>query len=952
MNKEMSGFQPKYHDYIEELRADGYYYEHAKTGAELFYLHTKDDNKVFSVGFNTVPTDDTGVAHITEHCVLCGSEKYPLKELFMTLNKSSLNTYLNAMTFSDKTLYPVASQNDQDFMNLIDVYMDGIFHPTMYRDELFFRQEGHGFDFENGEVGLPSGVVYNEMKGAMAAPDSMLSSHADRALFSNTYQYNSGGDPESVLDLKYEDFLAFHKKHYHPSNARFYVYGDADIERICAFLDECISKFDRADAIEEPVHVSYQGEPSYIYDTYQTAEDTAVGTMNFVIGSTYDIENVFVASVLTSYLFEQSASPFKKSLLESGFCTDLYGGVDDTRASATIYLTMYGLKEFDPKKLEERIFDELRKIDREKLSKALKATLHYYGFNLREFDTGSNPRGMIPMYTLLLHTRKMEDPFVRLRFERYLKRVEERIDAGEHLKWIEEFMIDNRHRVSVVLTPQKEDEVRAEGNLRWDALDEEQKTREREWYERLRVQQEAPDSEEALAALPKITLADVPKDKTIRDVQEISLNFDGKERKLLYYKLETGILYVKLFFPIAFESVDDMALFSAAINMLGNTDTQNYTLSELGYEILLNSGGMKCGLEFYDKKSYFYVMLKTLPDKLERNFELVEEILFRTKLSDTKRFSEVLSQAYSRIQLDIISSGNRYAVEEILAGYDVEERNVYYSSGIGFFLWLKEMMSRLGDEDELKKSTARAAAMLRSCVVREGLLFGLGGDEKALALFKQSFASFLSVLPEEDKNSQKSEFWSESSSALLAHKSSAYVIPAEIQFVAIGGMKEKLSGAFYVLKALLGTEYLWPEVRMKGGAYGAGITVNRSGHFVFSSYRDPNLGRTIEAFQNAPAFVGENLEFLETAKLSAIAAFDQPISPRKEALDAFDRYFLGITGVQLQEERRQILDTDAQTIVAAANKVKEILDEGRICVVGGENKIDEDQALFETIKKL
>ncbi|MDO4754523.1 MAG: insulinase family protein, partial [Bacillota bacterium] len=638
MNKEMNGFKPKYHGYIEELRANGFYYEHEKTGAELFFIHANDDNKVFSVGFSTVPTDDTGVAHITEHCVLCGSEKYPLKELFMTLNKSSLNTYLNAMTFPDKTIYPVASQNEQDFMNLIDVYMDSVFHPTMYRDELFFRQEGHGFDFEHGEEGIPSGIVYNEMKGAMASPDSMLSSKADRALFTNTYAQNSGGEPEAVLDLKYEDFLAFHKKHYHPSNARFYVYGNADIEKICAFLDACISKFEKAEAVAEPVHTPYDGAPRYVSDTYPTGENTAVGTMNFVIGSTYEIEKIFAASVLSNYLFEQSSSAFKKSLLESGFCSDLYGGVDDSRASATIYLTMYGLKEFDPKKVEERVFEELKKIDKEELTKTLRATLNYYGFGLREFDTGSNPRGMVPMFNLLLHTQKNEDPFARLRFETYLKKVEEMIDRGEHLKFIESFMTENNHRVSVVLSPRGEDEDQAKDsekdNPRWNALTDDQKKAEREWYDRLRKQQESPDSEEALAALPKVRLADVPKDKEIRDVEERELDFEGGKTPCLFYKLDTGIMYVKLFFPVSFENKEDLSLFSVAVNMLGNADTEHYTLAELGHQLLLHSGGMKCGLEFYKEKAYFYIMIKALPEKLEKNFDIAREILSHTKLTD------------------------------------------------------------------------------------------------------------------------------------------------------------------------------------------------------------------------------------------------------------------------------------------------------------------------------
>lgn len=962
-NIEMSGFQPVFDSYIDEIRAHGYYFKHKATGAELFFIDADDDNKVFSVGFSTVPTDDTGVAHIVEHCVLCGSEKYPLKELFMTLHKSSMNTFLNAMTFPDKTIYPVASQNDQDFMNLIDVYMDSVFHPTMYRDELFFRQEGHGFDFETGEEGIPSGVVYNEMKGAMASPDEMLSQKAATALFTNTYQYNSGGDPEAVLDLKYEDFLAFHKKHYHPSNARFFLYGNAQVERILAYLDQCIAPFGKANAVAEPTHEAYHGEPKYVAGTYSSEDKTAVATMQFVLGDSYDVETGMAAEILTSYLFTQDTSPFRKALIESGFCTDLYGSANTYTASSSASLTLFGLKEFDPKKVEARVFEELRKVDGAQLTKSLRATLNIVAFKLREADSGNGPRGMMPMFNLLLHVKEMKDPFDRLRFEKYIAAMEQMIAFGEHLKLIDRFFLNNNHRATVVLTPESEAERREKEanapdkskNPRWDVLSAEERKREREWYERLRAQQEAPDPEEALAALPKIRLSDIAKMKDYKDIEVKEFEVGGKPCKYLFQKLDTGIMYLVLHFPVSFDSSEELALFATAVAMLGKTDTERFSAAELGDEIMLHSGGIKFGMKFQNKKSYLTVGMKTLPEKLGKNLELVEEVLLRTKIADAKRLAEVLSEGYTRMQQDLIGSGNEFAAEAILAGSDIDARNTYYSTGIGYFQWMKSAMKEVEEKggDALAE---KASKLLKKFVYQHHLTAALGGDEKAETVLKETLPAWMETLPKSEAKSCPysggAARWSASDADMLCDKSSAFVIPADIQFVALGGSTHPLGGTFYVLSALLRTEYLWPEVRMKGGAYGANITFDRKGHFVFHSYRDPNLVRTIDAFKAAPAFVKNNLQTLETSILSAIRGFDKPMSPSKQFKDALERYLSGISAADLQRERTEILETNEETIGKAADTVAQILENGRCYVVGSEKEIMAVKERFERIEKM
>lgn len=977
MKREMSGFILKYSGMIEELRARGAYYIHEKTGAELFYIAADDDNKVFSVGFSTVPSDDTGVAHITEHCVLCGSEKYPLKELFMTLDKYSLNTYLNAMTYPDKTLYPLASQNSQDFMNLITVYMDAIFHPTMYRDELFFRQEGHGFDFEQGEAGVPSGVVYNEMKGATASPISQLSMKADKALFGNTYRYHSGGDPEAVLQLRYEDFLSFHKEHYYPGNARFYIYGNAEMERVCALLDEVISPFPHRAAVPEPNHVCDAGSARYVSDVFSSAEETAYATMDFVIGSYYDPVRNYAAEILVETLFHQNASPVKKALIESGLCTDLYGEVDTARASVVISLTFTGLTEFDPRELERRVFAELEKVEEGVLTRSLHATWNRFAFQMREYDSGSKPQGMLPMYLLLLHTKKCDDPFHALRFEKYLKAVGEKMESGEHMGWIADFMTENRHRVTVVLTPEDEETVRT-SDEHWDSLTAEEKRSEREWYERLRKRQDSPDSEEALAALPKITKDDVEKERKVKEasVETLSVRVGGRteEYRHLYFALNKSVMYVKLYFPIRLRSFDEISLFSVAMALLGNCDTTTRSLEDLSYEILLNAGDLKSSLEFFESEMYLTVILKTLPEKLKYNLSLIREVLFETKGYDAKRFAEIRAQIFKKLQLALISSGDVFASDRIMAETSEESRNYYYSSGIGLLQWLKKV------EDIPASLLAECGdRLIKSQLSREGLVVAMAGDADARIALKEAMEEWICTLPQcesyggdgsacgegcvsGERDAVKGGCTDEKTEnrrrredlpiapATWESGNFAYVIPADIQFVAAGGFYRELPGAFYVLRSLLGTEYLWQEVRMKGGAYGAGISLRKRGNFVFSSYRDPNLERTLNVFRSAADFVRDNTQYLDAAILSEISRFDHPVSAVSEAFDAFDLYFMKRSASDLRKQRAEILSATPEELLEAAERMKQCMERGSYCAVGNAEEIEKVKHIFDGVE--
>lgn len=952
---ELKGYTLKSENYIDLYKAHAYYYTHDATGAELFYIAADDANKVFSVGFSTVPSDDTGVAHIVEHCVLCGSKKYPLKELFGTLAKTSLSTYLNAMTFSDKTLYPLASQNDKDFFNLVDAYLDAVFNPTMYDDELFFRQEGHNFNFEGEGAPVPSGVVYNEMKGAMSDPDAIAGDIANRKLFTNTYQYNSGGDPDVVLDLSYDDFIAFHKKHYHPSNARFFVYGDVDIEALTEVVESCIGRFDRGERIPEPVvdfggGAGLVGFPQYASGEYLSSEDAGIAVLKFVLGESYDRGLCLSAGALSRCIFENEASPLRKNLIESGFCDDLSAYMDDSSVAAALSVTLYGVRENAPEKIEARVFEELAKVEAGYLTKSLTAEISRMKFELLENDFGTYPKGMTLMYRILLHTREVDDPFSTLSVDKIVESVEAAVQSGEHTSWIAGMLLENPYRAAVYLHP-KADIAEKDQSYRWLELTPAQREMEKSWYDRLRKQQDSPDSEEALAALPKIGLEDVPRENKKRDAVEDCLAIGEREGedtvKLLYYSMDTRVVYAKLFFPFGELSQEELSQYSCVLFMLGNAGTKNHTLEEIVYQIKMYSGGIKFGMYFADGRSFITVTVKSLPEYFGKNLALVEDILKNTRFDDTKRLRELMKQGYTRMQQAFVNSGDVFAIEQTLAKISADERNGYFCEGLGYYKWLKGALGM--DQAALSETVNLVSDGFAKIVSADNAVVSLGSDEENLTNAKAELSGFLAKLPRAQKTAYKK------SALLLDSPSGGFAVPAGVNFVARCFKIPEPNGVHLALKAFLFSEFLWPEIRMKGGAYGANCAITRHGGFVLSSYRDPNLRRTLEQFAGVGDYVlGRGIApmELEAAKLGALSSMDAPVGPSREFFSAIDRYFQGVSAEKLHIERTQAYDATVDDLLGAAGELQKFASSGHYFVVGGEAGINENKDLFVAIEKM
>lgn len=970
---------------IREIRGTARFYVHEGCGAELVHLENDDDNKVYAIGFKTYPTDDTGVAHILEHSVLSGSRKYPVKELFSTIMRRSLNTFINAMTFSDRTIYPVASRNSKDFMNLVQTYTDSVFCPNIYDDELTFRQEGWSYAFEEDGTPYFNGVVYNEMKGAMASPEERAMKYTNRLLFDNTYYYNSGGEPEEIPKLTHEKFLDFHRTFYSPSNARFFIYGDADAEAVMDFLEsDYLASAERIDVpgIGDTIRASsHEWEPLYEIVSYPSADDFNIAMITAVVGDSYDRVRNSAMNNIVRTLFCQGASPFKVKLLEEGYCQDVDAYLEATRDETTLSVALYGVREKDPRAIEKKVFDELRALDFEALHDSFEATLADAIFQIKEADAGSEPKGMMFMYPMELN-RDEEDVFCGLRYEERIAAMREDVAKDRLGGMLKEYVLDNPRRATVLLTADAELSARetAEERCRaidaWNALSEEEKAREREWTEKLIAKQEAPDDPDVLAGIPGLTEQDLKETHGVRDI-EVS---EAAGKRLLYYEADTnGVLYLRFRFPIAGNI--DPAYVGMTAEMLGDTDTAEHSYEEISRLSLSAVGSMSFDIFSMHGTTYFSASAKMLPEQLRDGLALIAEVLTTSRVGDRKRLKEVLGAVYYQQQQSIYQSGMNSARGRVMAGFDEDAAVADRSSGIGYYQvldglfgeeadaplsidFLSEALPKVLDElNDPKEITAVLTSDRDGRVALERELPAFYGALEAGARTRTAVCAGGGTVASEPDGGVNAGF-AERLSEVFNYSSSeqplreAFSIPSPVQYVAMGGMRgggrEAFSGAHIVAASVIRT-YLWNEVRVKGGAYGSSATLVRDGNIVFGSYRDPNLTRTIDTFNSIADYL-ENIELADDelleAKTSAIASYEPALSVKREGASAAARYAHQLTAEEWLARRQEILDTTVEEIRAVGADVRTALSEGRLCVIGSDTIIKEAADRFDSFTTL
>ena len=949
---------------IKELNSMGYLMEHRKTGARVVLMSNDDNNKVFCIGFRTPPKDSTGVAHIIEHSVLCGSDKFPVKDPFIELAKGSLNTFLNAMTFPDKTIYPVASCNEKDFQNLMDVYMDAVFHPNIYREEKIFRQEGWHYEMESIEEELTiNGVVYNEMKGAFSSPDDVLVQEIMNSLYPHTsYAVESGGDPDVIPDLTYEDFLAFHSRYYHPSNSYIYLYGDMDMEEKLRFLDEAyLSAYEKLEVDSSLTEEPPFEKPVEIYRQYpimesESGKENTYLSCNTSFGNNLDKEQYIAFQVLDYVLCSAPGAPLKQALIDKGIGKDVYSSYENGIMQPYFSIVAKNADKEQLPEFQKTIREILTELAEKGLDKkALRAGLNYYEFRFREADYGSYPKGL--MLGLMMFDSWLYDdrkPFVHIEANETYRKLKEAVDTDYYENLIRDCLLNNTHRTAVVvepvkgLTARKEKELAEKLAKKKAALSGEQLAEIVEQTRALKAYQEEPDSKENLEKIPLLTRADMKKEA------EPYLNEEKRagDTLLLYHDIFTnGIGYLRFIFDLRKVPEHLFPYVGLLKSVLGLVDTENYAYGELFNEINIQTGGIVPVVNTYvdaeDLQKYtatFEIKVKVLYEKLDQAFGLVQEIVMNSRFDDRKRLRELAAELKSQKQAGLTSAGHTTALVRALSYLSKTAAISDQISGIPYYRMLEELT---GNFEEHQEELVENLKQLAVCLFRpENLMVDYTAQQEGLRDIERRIVNFCGSLHTEPVGEQSYQPATE-------RKNEGFMSSSQVQYVCrAGNFCQKglpYTGALRALRVMMGYDYLWTQVRVKGGAYGCMCNFSKSGESYFVSYRDPNLEKTIDVYEKAADYI-RNFDADERTMtqyiIGAVSELDMPMTPATKGAYSLAGYMTHYSFEQVQKERDELLSAVPETIRGLADYISAFMEADCLCVVGNEEKIRAQKNLF------
>lgn len=955
---------------VEDVQSDGFILRHKKSGARIAILSNNDDNKVFYIGFRTPPEDETGVPHIIEHTTLCGSKKFPVKDPFIELAKGSLNTFLNAMTYPDKTVYPVASCNDQDFKNLMDVYLDAVFNPNITKYEEIFKQEGWHYELTGKDDELKiNGVVYNEMKGAYSSPDEVLSSQIYRSLFpDNTYSKDSGGNPEYIPKLTYEAYLDFYHKYYHPSNSYIYLYGDMDVVERLEWLDkEYLSLYDyekvnseinKQSAFDEIKNV----EAQYSITMDDSQENKTYLSYNRVVGNSLDEMLYQAFDVLDYALVSSPGAPVKQALIDAGIGDDVYGSYDAGILQPVFSFVAKNANASQADEFESIIENTLKEVVKTGINKeALLAGINSSEFKFREADFGQFPKGLL-FGLNCLDSWLFDDmkPFIHLECLGTFAKLRKAVDTDYFEKLIQEYLLDNTHGSSVTVKPK-----RGLGNEREEALakelsdykaslsDEEIK-KLIEDTEHLKKYQEEPSSDEDLRKLPMLTRADMKKN---------AMPFSNIEDELLDVKVvrhdieSNGIDYISFLFDAGDFAQSELGYLGFFTNALGLVSTEKYSYTDLANATNIYTGGISTGTashpDIKDRNNFvfkFEVKLKVLEKNLDKALELMEQMLLSSDFTDTKRLGELVAQIKARLQANLSSSGHLVAAMRSMSSFS---RYALYQDelkGIAFYRSICHIEKELSESP--KRVSDKLAAIAKKLFARNRMLISFTGNNEAYGNAKPSLEKVIAGFDKMSAVGNQAEVHFNTAKE-------AFIDASQIQYVAKTGDficdGYEYTGALRLLRIILSYDYLWINVRVKGGAYGCMNTFLRSGESYFVSYRDPNLSDTLDVYDRIPEYIksfSPDERDMTKYIIGTFSALDTPMNPEAKGSRSLSAYLEGITYEQIQKERNEILNAQPEDIRRLADLVEAVLKKDSICVIGNENMIKESAGLFENVEKL
>lgn len=954
-------------------------YKHKKTGAEIMSVSNDDENKVFGVVFRTPPKDSTGIPHILEHSVLCGSRKYPLKEPFVELLKGSLHTFLNAFTYPDRTCYPVASTNTKDFYNLVDVYLDAVFFPRCVEDFQTFQQEGWHYELNSPSEDISyKGVVFNEMKGVYSQPDNILGRTAQQALFpENTYGVDSGGDPNVIPKLTYEEFKEFHRKYYHPSNARIWFYGDDDVNERLRILSEYLNLFDGSSASNESKVVPQKlfSEPVRIVEKYPAGEGGDLKKkhmvcLNWLLSEKpLDLETELAIGFLDHLMLGTPASPLRKVLLESGLGEAIVGGgVEDELLQPQFSIGLKGVSPDDIQKIEELIMNTLKNLADDGFHPdTVEASMNTIEFSLRENNTGSFPRGLSLMLRSMGKWIYDMDPFEPLKYEKPLLALKARIaEEGSKAVFsplIEKFILNNPHCVTIEMQPDPEKASRDEAAER-EILEKVKASMTKEDLDELaratgelRLKQETPDPPEALRSVPSLSLDDIPKKPVLVPTEVGDIN----GVKVLKHDLFTNdVLYTEVVFDMSSlkqELLPLVPLFCQSLLEMGTKDLDFVQLNQL---IGRKTGGISIypftssirGKE--DPCSHIIVRGKAMAGRAEDLFNLVNCILQEVQFTDQQRFKQFVSQSKARMENRLRGSGHGIAAARMDAKLNVAGWISEQMGGVSYLEYLQALEQKVDqDWEEISSSLEEIRKTLLS---RKGCLINMTADGKNLTDSEKFVSKFLDFLP------NNSPIGTSAWNARLSSENEAIVIPTQVNYVGkaanLYDTGYQLKGSAYVISKHISNTWLWDRVRVSGGAYGGFCDFDtHSGVFSFLSYRDPNLLKTLDVYDGTAEFLRElemDNDTLTKAIIGTIGDVDSYQLPDAKGYTSLLRHLMGITEEERQRRREEILSTSLIDFKEFAGAIEAVKDKGVVVAVASPDDVDaanKERANFLQVKK-
>lgn len=955
---------------IEDLNSLGYILKHKKSGAKIAILKNDDENKVFYVGFRTPPNDDTGLPHILEHSVLCGSEKFPAKDPFVELVKGSLNTFLNAMTYPDKTIYPIASCNDKDFHNLMHVYMDAVFHPNIYKNQEIFKQEGWHYDLESEDAKLKlNGVVYNEMKGAFSSPEGVLGRLVLNSLFPDTsYARESGGEPSKIPELTYEKFIEFHKTYYHPSNSYIYLYGDIDVAEKLIWLDrEYLGKYDTLSIdseiqFQKPFHQLVEVKEKYSITDTEPLEDNTFLSYNMVVGTSLDVKLYLAFQILEYALLSAPGAPLKKALLDAKIGKDIMGSYDNGTLQPIFSIVAKNSNASLKDKFLQIIEDTLTEIVKNGMDeKSIQAGINYLEFRYREADFGNYPKGL--MYGLQMLDSWLYDdhkPFIHIEALETFAFLKSQIGTRYYENLIKDYLLTNHHASIVIVEPERGLTARNDQQLE-DKLKKYKESLSKEEIQKLIADtkalesyQETPSTKEELEAIPMLKREDMKKEATpiFNEIKKI----DNVE--VVHHNLFTnGIAYLELLFDASSVANEWIPYMGILKSVLGYVDTMHYSYGDLYNEININTGGITNTVNLFpDLKQKgkfsvkFHIRSKVLYEKLGHSFQMIQEILLHSKFEDEKRLYEIIAQLKSRLQMTMNSSGHSVAV---MRGCSYFSPVSYYTDLMGGIEFYHVIDAIERDFDNQKENLIQKLKELMHIIFRpENLMISFTSNDTGYSYLTKEVEAFKKCLYTDEY--QKGAFVPN-----CEKKNEGFKTSSKVQYVArCGNFVNKnlaYTGALKMLKVILSYDYLWTNVRVKGGAYGCMSNFAITGDSYLVSYRDPNLKKTNEIYDGTATYLrGFQADERDMTKyiIGTISDLDVPLTPMAKGIRSLSAHLSNLTYEQIQKERNQILHATVEDIRALGDIVEAVLSEHAICVIGNENKLEKEKDLFYKVDNL